>query len=1534
MNRSLMFSLFLLVIVSFLFLVDANTECEDNHYCSYWVSEDGHVELFSKEKNFDDQQYFDLDSIREKDEGINKQDDDFKTMWWKDCGSVPTASCFVTKDTVFEPGVYYLSDGIYLSSSSNVVLDCNGATLIGTGNYNGALVRYGSNSTIKNCNFINYNIGINVHDAFNISLLNNNVINSGNYGISISNSPFSRVEENNVETSSLSGIYIVISKNVSVIRNNVIDILWSGIAIREADNNTIEGNYISRSGTRGGGIMLVGNGNSFTNNVLINNSYGLTIMPNSDNNIIKGNRVYSSNISGIFFRNTNYEGKEGEFAKNNILSENFACGSVLDFRAAGADKKNNLGYNNSCGKPGSLIWMWNDVGTFGCSYSCSENICDKLEPASAKKGFKLISSNSDTWMVGFRNWVTNSSRSEFGNCNSNMSFASSVEYELDVPMNRNNLRIAYSYLFYNVDNMNSIMFSTEVYVFNFEKKNWERVNIHHNPSESGIDDQNVHVDVSLFPERISDGKIRLRVVQRNIDTDIKRCIWGGSWVYGQSWIGSFYLNRFTHQFCISNYNTVSIFPSVNYRTSDEHLKIAVYAYDNNRGREVSLGSGEYRIYNETMSVFGDLAYEGGLWKRDFKYKLADGRYNVEININGFSRNVFLDVRRRSPGRVYGEIRNDKGELMSDATVEIYKFNQYPELVLTSFSASKNYSVDIEPGVYIMRAKKNNMESTTLSFLILPDDNIKRNFIISDKENLKPAVLELREKFLDKMDSDAERMAELTKLARKDLGVSEVGFIKEVSLFKIEAIKTIKTGTLPSIGGILTELIAAGVKSIAHQHNYKKQLEELSYATAASIAEIDNNNDITNAFEWLADNDGKRIKERTFGEIIGLNVYKKSIFAIDDNYNSFKMSHHDDFDYSKARKVVGDQMTQIDGMFSSDIYLLPDAKDDYIIWTFIHHYDNYIDHHNGIKTMKTGKWCITGVSVAAGVVSGVFAGAAASPTIVGAVPAGIGAGVATFFKVQAVLKPISLSFTAAEVLISFAASQSFVFAASEWAIDTARTPDIYNKTLQFINAESKNPYYLNKNNKFDSEVSIDIKPDAVINGQNVVYPQFSLLSWGGYLRNSSIRVRNSFDPAQTRVLSQTGHTYRESWWNSRRSMQLTGYNYKSFDMGRNEFRTINLAYEGEEFFTLNPRVFVIQVFSGPFQTSINNEYYFVVPRSLTKKESVSSSWNEIKTTELPMREKDKMLTSEDYISYTSKITHIKNDNNEFGIMSASEKNHEISLNRNSSKFEFNFTVGDYYGAEFHLFYPIGTDVDLYVYDDDSYIGFNSERGDSEIGLPGFYSGKYSSPEIIYVPRATGKTYRVVAKLAKENSDLSVPIKISVLEEPFRPEIISVYPPRMESIHSSEDANISLDFFISEIGAQKPIHNISAEIELPLVNLTENKLYFDSIGAGSIGALNYNFEAKKAGRYTGKLKVNSSAGYMEVDIKILVDIDDIVLTGDVNGDCKVDIFDLAIVGKAYGTFHGQNGYDHNADLNSDGKIDIFDLAIVGKNYGDEC
>jgi hypothetical protein len=80
----------------------------------------------------------------------------------------------------------------------------------------------------------------------------------------------------------------------------------------------------------------------------------------------------------------------------------------------------------------------------------------------------------------------------------------------------------------------------------------------------------------------------------------------------------------------------------------------------------------------------------------------------------------------------------------------------------------------------------------------------------------------------------------------------------------------------------------------------------------------------------------------------------------------------------------------------------------------------------------------------------------------------------------------------------------------------------------------------------------------------------------------------------------------------------------------------------------------------------------------------------------------------------------------------------------------------------------------------------------------------------------------------------------------------------------------------------------------------------------------------------------AGYSNYYISPSLAVVDFLLVrtcsgGDVNGDGVVDIFDLSIVGRAYGSFEGEPEYNPDADLNKDGIVDIGDISIVCINYG---
>ncbi len=62
--------------------------------------------------------------------------------------------------------------------------------------------------------------------------------------------------------------------------------------------------------------------------------------------------------------------------------------------------------------------------------------------------------------------------------------------------------------------------------------------------------------------------------------------------------------------------------------------------------------------------------------------------------------------------------------------------------------------------------------------------------------------------------------------------------------------------------------------------------------------------------------------------------------------------------------------------------------------------------------------------------------------------------------------------------------------------------------------------------------------------------------------------------------------------------------------------------------------------------------------------------------------------------------------------------------------------------------------------------------------------------------------------------------------------------------------------------------------------------------------------------------------------------VTVIGDINGDFKVDIKDLVLVIKYFGSYpsHPTKPWNPNADVNSDNKVDIKDLVLVIKHFGE--
>lgn len=107
------------------------------------------------------------------------------------------------------------------------------------------------------------------------------------------------------------------------------------------------------------------------------------------------------------------------------------------------------------------------------------------------------------------------------------------------------------------------------------------------------------------------------------------------------------------------------------------------------------------------------------------------------------------------------------------------------------------------------------------------------------------------------------------------------------------------------------------------------------------------------------------------------------------------------------------------------------------------------------------------------------------------------------------------------------------------------------------------------------------------------------------------------------------------------------------------------------------------------------------------------------------------------------------------------------------------------------------------------------------------------------------------------------------------------------------------------------------------------------ASITGNYNYTFTLPTKGLRLGNYTVYVAANYKGLWENFPASnttIFNVMLMGDVNGDGKVDIKDLVLLIKAYGSYPGRPNWNPKADLNSDNKVDIKDLVLLIKHYGE--
>lgn len=95
---------------------------------------------------------------------------------------------------------------------------------------------------------------------------------------------------------------------------------------------------------------------------------------------------------------------------------------------------------------------------------------------------------------------------------------------------------------------------------------------------------------------------------------------------------------------------------------------------------------------------------------------------------------------------------------------------------------------------------------------------------------------------------------------------------------------------------------------------------------------------------------------------------------------------------------------------------------------------------------------------------------------------------------------------------------------------------------------------------------------------------------------------------------------------------------------------------------------------------------------------------------------------------------------------------------------------------------------------------------------------------------------------------------------------------------------------------------------------------------ITILNIHYKPYSTGNYTIVATAQYIGSYAIQSKKIGVSI-----AGDINGDGSVNLQDLVLLAKAYGSKPGEPNWNPKADLDGNGTVGLSDLVILAKNYG---
>jgi parallel beta-helix repeat protein len=311
--------------------------------------------------------------------------------WLTSQPAICTCDTTITTSTTLTTDLTGCSGNGLIIGADDVILDCAGYSITGSGFSNGVYLEGRANITIINCTISNFEYGINLNFS-NISMITNNTINSNMAGVFITGS--SNTIDSNMITENFAFDLFTQDMCDSIVTNNtgsgerpilyyndsvnLQDQTVSELILCNADNSNITNVTIEGSASlqNNGFVVFLTDWSNFTNVNSSNNLMGIVIVQ-SFNNTLALSTFNSNGQNGIYFYNSSNNSITNSTSLSNGdsgLSIEESYDNIVNYNSF----YNNT--NNELYLSGSGDFTLNYWGDYLCNVKITGIVLDNLLP--------------------------------------------------------------------------------------------------------------------------------------------------------------------------------------------------------------------------------------------------------------------------------------------------------------------------------------------------------------------------------------------------------------------------------------------------------------------------------------------------------------------------------------------------------------------------------------------------------------------------------------------------------------------------------------------------------------------------------------------------------------------------------------------------------------------------------------------------------------------------------------------------------------------------------------------------------------------------------------------------------------------------------------------------------------------------------------------------------------------------------------------------------------------------------------------------